>query len=53
MQDGAEKVITYASRTLDETEANYCITRKELLAIVYSVKHFKQYLLGRDHTLTR
>jgi len=29
-------------------KSNYCITRKELLAIVYSVKYFKQYLLGRD-----
>jgi len=48
MQDGFEKVIAYASRTLDKREANYCVTRKELLAIVYSVKYFKQYLLGRD-----
>jgi len=48
MQDGYEKVIAYASRTLDKREANYCVTRKELLAIVYSVKYFKQYLLGRD-----
>ena len=47
LQDGAEKVIAYASRKLDKREVNYCITRKELLAIVHSLKYFKQYLLGR------
>ena len=48
VQDGAERVIAYASRILDKRERNYCITRKELLAIVYSLKHFKQYLMGRS-----
>ena len=47
VQDGQERVIAYASRILDKREVNYCITRKELLAIVYSLKHFRQYLLGR------
>ena len=47
IQDGTEKVIAYASRSLDKREVNYCITRKELLAIVYSLKYFKQYLMGR------
>lgn len=47
VQDGVERVIAYASRSLDKREMNYCITRKELLAIVYSLKYFKQYLMGR------
>ena len=47
MQDGVEKVIAYAGRSLDKREVNYCTTRKELLAIVYSMKYFKQYLMGR------
>ena len=47
VQGGVERVIAYASRTLDKREMNYCITRKELLAIVYSLKYFKQYLMGR------
>ena len=47
VQGGVERVICYASRTLDRREKNYCITRKELLAIVYSLKYFKQYLMGR------
>ena len=46
-QQGAERVVAYASRSLDRREQNYCVTRKELLAIVYFLKYFKQYLLGR------
>jgi len=47
VQNGEEKVIAYAGRILTKREVNYCITRKELLAVVYALKHFKQYLLGR------
>jgi len=48
VQDGVEKVIAYASRSLDKRECNYCVTRKELLAVVHFVKYFKQYLMGRQ-----
>ena len=48
VQDGEEKVIAFASRTLNTAERNYCVTRKELLAVVYYIKAFKQYLLGRE-----
>lgn len=47
MQDGNEKVTAYAGRSFDKREVNYCTTRKELLAVVYSLKYFKQYLMGR------
>lgn len=47
-QDGVERVIAYASRKLSRSEANYCVTRRELLAIVYFVKYFRHYLLGRS-----
>ena len=47
IQGGEEKVIAYASRVLAKTERNYCCTRRELLAVVFFVKHFKAYLLGR------
>ena len=43
---GEEKVIAYASRTYRWAEQNYCTTRKELLAVVYFMKQFRQYLLG-------
>jgi hypothetical protein len=46
-QDGVERVIAYASRALDRRERNYCVTRKELLAVVHFLKRFNQYLIGR------
>ena len=47
IQDGEEKVIYYAGRKLNQNEVNYCVTRKELLAIIHFTKLFRQYLLGR------
>ena len=47
-QDGVERVISYGSRTLTKSERNYCVTRKELLALVYFLRHFRPYLLGRQ-----
>ena len=46
-QDGVERVISYFSKTFSKCERNYCVTRKELLAIVNSIKHFHHYLYGR------
>lgn len=51
VQDGIERAISYASFTLSKPEKNYCVTRKELLAIVRMVKHFKPYLYGRRFLL--
>ena len=48
VQNGRERVIAYASRTLNHAECNYCITNKELLAVRYFVEYFHQYLLGRE-----
>jgi len=46
VQHGQEKVIAYAGRSLGRNEMNYCAYRKELLAVVYFTRHFKQYLLS-------
>ena len=37
----------FISRTLNPPERNYTTTEKELLAIVWAVRRFRQYLLGR------
>ncbi len=47
MQEGRERVIAYASRAMNKAERNYCITEQELLAVVFFVQYFRQYLLGR------
>ena len=49
-EDG-ECVIAYASRTLSKSERRYCVTRKEMLALVYFVKYFRHYLYGRQFTI--
>jgi len=49
-------VISYASRHFYAAERAYCTTRQELAAVVFGLKWFRQYLVGRrvlvrsDHT---
>ncbi|CAG2248426.1 unnamed protein product [Mytilus edulis] len=52
IQDGVEKVISYFSKTFSKPERQYCVTRKELFAMVASIKNFHHYLYGR-HFLVR
>ena len=51
VQDGTERVIAYASRVLSKPERQYCVTRRELLAVVVFIQHFRPYLLGNTFTL--
>ena len=50
-QDGEEVVIAYGSRTMTKSERNYCVTRQELLAIVWFTEYFKHYLVGNQFLL--
>ena len=49
--DEVEMVVGHASRILLKPERNYCVTRRELLAMVNVVKHFRPYLYGRHFTV--
>ena len=48
IQDNLERVIGYFSRTLSKAEKKYCVTSRELLAVVVSSEHFRRYLLGKQ-----
>ena len=50
-EDGSEYVKAYASRVLTKQEKNYCVTHRELLAVVTFLQHFRQYLLGIPITI--
>ena len=51
VQGGEERVIGYYSKTLTPPEKNYCVTRRELLAVVKGVKHIRPYLYGQHFDL--
>ena len=49
--DGKNYVIEYASRVLTPAEKNYGSTELECLALVWSVIHFRHYLLAHPFTV--
>ena len=46
LENGKEMVVAYYSKSLSKTERQYCVTRRELLAVVMGIKHFHHYLYG-------
>ena len=46
-----KRVIAYASKTLSDTQRRYCMTNKELLAVVMAIELFRYYRTGRHFTV--
>lgn len=46
-----ERPVAYTSQTLTKAEHQYCVTRKELLVVVYFAKYSKHYLYGKQFTV--
>ena len=45
-QNGELHVIEYASRTFNKAERKYSVTRKEMAAVIFALRHFRVYLIG-------
>jgi hypothetical protein len=50
-QDGKERVIAYMTKSMNKYEKLYCVTWKELLAVITALKHFHSYIYGQQVTL--
>jgi len=54
IQDGDERVIAYASKSLSRTQRRYCTTKRELLAVIQFVTvTFRNYLAPEDEFIIR
>ena len=47
-QEGKERIICCASRTLNNAETNYSATKKECLAVVWGVNVFRPFLIATE-----
>ncbi len=58
-QKEEERPIVFASKSLSKIQRRYCVTRRELLALVVFIQQFRHYLVDRkfivrtDHSVLR
>ncbi|XP_062538450.1 uncharacterized protein LOC134206739 [Armigeres subalbatus] len=50
-QDGSNRIISFASKSLTPTEKKYAQNQREALSAVWAVEHFSYFLLGRHFVL--
>ena len=48
---GKDLPIAFYSRSMTSAERNYDTSQKELLAVIKSVEHFKQFLYGKEFVI--
>ena len=48
IQNGSERVLYYASCTLNRAQQNYSTTERECYGIIWAVKKFRHYLIGTE-----
>ena len=51
LRDGKEYVVAYHSAKFNKAERNYCVTRKELAAVMKALTRFHHYLYGTHFTI--
>ena len=51
VQDGKERAVCYASKSLSKSQTKYSATRCELLSLVTFARHFRHYLLAQKFTI--
>jgi hypothetical protein len=52
IQDEREQVTAYYCKTLNKAERNYCVARRELLAIARVLERFHKYLYEQELRLS-
>lgn len=51
VQDGEERPLGYASASFNPAQHKYSATEKELAALRFGIKHFKDYLYSRNYVI--
>ena len=50
-EDGNQRQVCFASRSLTNTELEYAVIEKEALAVTWACEKFAQYVTGMDFTV--